>query len=198
MPADEYVTMASDIHVLGNPLLKTQHFIGASKWEKVSDTEVIGWHQLRVPHQRYTDETKKEVAVKGHAHGSNQHWYAKVNGTWKFAGLSVEIRWGEFEFEKVFATGEEKFGETEKGVVNTQIATGIPADDSLLPGGYLDKPLMAPENTPENPLNAKSETSTVAAGASTIENMSAEERASMLTRVEANREGIANGAMVHA
>ena len=70
--------MASDPHVLGDPLLKTQHFIGSSKWEKVSDTEVIGWHQLRVPHQRYTDETKTQVAVKGHAHGTNQHWYKKV------------------------------------------------------------------------------------------------------------------------
>ena len=119
MPADEYVAMASDPHVLGDPLLKTQHFIGASRWEKVSDTEVVGWHQLRVPHQRYTDETRTEVAIKGHAHGTNQHWYRKVDGQWKFAGLAPEIRWGEFDFEKVFASGRDTFGEQEKALQET-------------------------------------------------------------------------------
>ena len=125
--------MASDPHVLGDPLLKTQHFIGSSKWEKVSDTEVIGWHQLRVPHQRYTDETKTQVAVKGHAHGTNQHWYKKVDGKWKFAGLAVEIKWGEFDFDKVFASGREKetLGESEKQekmADEAAVLTGIPGN----------------------------------------------------------------------
>ena len=130
LPADEYVAMASDPHVLGDPLLKTQHFIGSSKWEKVSDTEAIGWHQLRVPHQRYTDETKTAVAVKGHAHGTNQHWYKKVDGKWKFAGLAVEIKWGEFDLDKVFASGRDTFGESEKEKLVDEAAfmTGIPAD----------------------------------------------------------------------
>ena len=133
LPADEYVAMASDPHVLGDPLLKTQHFIGSSKWEKVSDTEVIGWHQLRVPHQRYTDETKTQVAVKGHAHGTNQHWYKKVDGKWKFAGLAVEIKWGEFDFDKVFASGREQetLGESEKKekmADEAAVLTGIPGN----------------------------------------------------------------------
>ena len=34
MPADEFITMASDPHVLGDKTLKTQHFQGASKWER--------------------------------------------------------------------------------------------------------------------------------------------------------------------
>ena len=128
LPADEYVAMASDPHVLGDPLLKTQHFIGSSKWEKVSDTEAIGWHQLRVPHQRYTDETKTAVAVKGHAHGTNQHWYRKVEGKWKFAGLAVEIKWGEFDLDKVFASGRDTFGDSEKEKMMEEAAvlTGIP------------------------------------------------------------------------
>ena len=136
LPADEYVAMASDPHVLGDPLLKTQHFIGSSKWEKVSDTEVIGWHQLRVPHQRYTDETKTAVAVKGHAHGTNQHWYKKVDGKWKFAGLAVEIKWGEFDLDKVFASGRDTFGESEKEklVDEAAVMTGIPADATGPPG----------------------------------------------------------------
>lgn len=107
MPAEEFLKMASDPNVLGDPLLMTQHFIGGTKWEKVSDDEIIGYHQLRVPHQRYKDSSRKEIVVKGHAHSFNQHWYKKVNGVWKFAGLNPDIRWGEFDFDKVFEAGRE-------------------------------------------------------------------------------------------
>ena len=111
MPADEYLAMISDKSVLGNPVLRTQHFIGATRWEKVSDTEVIGWHQLRVPHQVYADESLKEVTVKGHAHSLNQHWYRKVDGVWKFAGLCPDILWTEYNFDQVFAAGRDAFGD---------------------------------------------------------------------------------------
>lgn len=137
LPADEYVAMASDPHVLGNPLLMTQHFVGSSKWEKVSDTEVVGWHQLRVPHQKYTDETKTTIAVKGHAHSTNQHWYKKVDGKWKFAGLAVYMKWGEYDLDKVFARGRDTFGESEKEKLKDEVAivAGIPgsAADPLTP-----------------------------------------------------------------
>ncbi|OCK84534.1 scytalone dehydratase [Lepidopterella palustris CBS 459.81] len=119
MPADEFLKMASDPNVLGDPLLKTQHFIGGTKWEKVSDTEITGYHQLRVPHQRYTDETRTNVAVKGHAHSTNTHWYKKVDGVWKFAGLRPDIRWFEYDFDKVFESGRDSFGEA-------KAASGIP------------------------------------------------------------------------
>lgn len=104
--------MISDKSVLGNPLLRTQHFIGgASKWEKVSDTEITGYHQLRVPHQVYTDASLEKVSVKGHAHSHNTHYYQKVEGVWKFAGLKPDIRWSEYDFDKVFASGRDSFGE---------------------------------------------------------------------------------------
>ncbi|EON67138.1 scytalone dehydratase [Coniosporium apollinis CBS 100218] len=111
MPADDFLAMISSKAVLGDKTLKTQHFIGGTKWEKVNDTEAIGWHQLRVPHQKYKDESMKEVLVKGHAHSTNQHWYKKVDGVWKFAGLCPDIRWFEYDFDKVFASGREAFGE---------------------------------------------------------------------------------------
>jgi scytalone dehydratase len=147
MPADDFVAMASDPKVLGDKTLMTQHFQGASKWEKVSDNEIIGYHQLRVPHQKYTDETRKTVAVKGttletprqmsmanywtgHAHSSNTHWYKKdKDGVWKFAGLCPDIRWFEYDFDKVFASGREELGEKEKeeeGAKLAQQAEGIP------------------------------------------------------------------------
>lgn len=122
MPADEFVAMASNPAVLGDPLLRTQHFIGGTRWERVSEDEAIGYHQLRVPHQKYTDATLKTVAVKGHAHSHNTHWYKKVEGVWKFAGLNPDIRWFEYDFDKVFASGREAFGEEEMA----KQASGIP------------------------------------------------------------------------
>lgn len=111
MPASEFIAMISAPSVLGNPLLRTQHFIGGTRWEKISDTEVIGHHQLRVPHQKYRDESMSEVVVKGHAHSYNKHWYRKIDGVWKFAGLAPDIRWSEYDFDQVFADGRENFGE---------------------------------------------------------------------------------------
>ncbi|KAL8772820.1 MAG: hypothetical protein Q9209_002165 [Squamulea sp. 1 TL-2023] len=136
MPADEYVAMASSPSVLGDPLLKTQHFIGASKWEKVSEDEVVGWHQMRVPHQRYVDEGMKEVKVKGHAHGTNQHWYRKVEGAWKFAGLAPEIKWGEFEWDRVFEDGKETYGEKEKErmVEQMRVIEGVSEEGLVVDG----------------------------------------------------------------
>ncbi|KXH66591.1 scytalone dehydratase [Colletotrichum salicis] len=107
MPAEDYVAMMSSKPMLGSPLLKTQHLVGASRWERISDTEVVGHHQLRVPHQKYTDETFTQVAVKGHAHSSNKHWYRKVDGVWKFAGLSPRMHWSEYDFEAVAAEGRD-------------------------------------------------------------------------------------------
>jgi len=106
MPAQSFVTMASDPHVLGNPLLKTQHLVGASKWVKVSDTEITGYHQMRVAHQKYAKEDLKEVAVKGHAHGKSTIWYRKVEGIWKFAGVEPDIRWSEYDHDRIFGQGQ--------------------------------------------------------------------------------------------
>jgi len=123
MPAEEYLAMISDKNVLGNPVLRTQHFVGATKWEKVSDTEVIGYHQLRVPHQVYSDETLSEVKVKGHAHSTNTHWYRKVDGVWKFAGLCPDIRWCEYDFDKVFAAGRDEFAEAKADAKGADVKT---------------------------------------------------------------------------
>jgi scytalone dehydratase len=114
MTAEDFVKMISDHNVLGDPLLKTQHFIGGTKWEKVSDDEIIGYHQLRVPHQKYADSSMTIIAVKGHAHASNTHWYKKIDGAWKFAGLKPDIRWFEYDFDQVFANGRTSFGEARK------------------------------------------------------------------------------------
>lgn len=99
--------MVSSPHVLGNPRLKTQHFVGTSKWEKVSEDEIVGHHQMRVAHQRYMDTDLKTVDIKGHSHGSATMWYKKVDGAWKFAGLRPNERWFEYDYDKIFGGANE-------------------------------------------------------------------------------------------
>ncbi|KAK2751530.1 scytalone dehydratase [Colletotrichum kahawae] len=107
MPAADYVAMISTPAVLGSPLLKTQHFVGATKWEKVSDAEIIGHHQLRVPHIKVSDANPPVEEKKGHAHSYNQHWYRKIDGVWKFAGLRPEVRFGEYDMKGIFESGRQ-------------------------------------------------------------------------------------------
>ena len=111
MPAEEFLGMASDPRVIGNPRVKTQHFAGASKWVRTSDTEITGYHQMRVAHQKYEDKELTTVAVKGHTHGKATIWYRKVDGVWKFAGVEPDIRWSEYNADKIWEEGIEKFGE---------------------------------------------------------------------------------------
>ncbi|KAL4975326.1 histidine phosphatase superfamily [Aspergillus desertorum] len=82
MPADEFVAVASHPHVLSNPLLKTQHFVGTTRWEKVGDSKNFEHHQMRVAHQKNLDAEMKEVVVKGHGHGSAMVTYRKIDGEW--------------------------------------------------------------------------------------------------------------------
>ena len=102
--------MAFDPKVIGNPRLKTQHLVGASKWMKTSEIEITGHLQMRVAHQKYADEKMTEIAAKGHAHSKGTMWYRRVDGVWKFAGIEPGIRWSEYDHDKIFEEGEEKFG----------------------------------------------------------------------------------------
>ena len=102
MSAADFMAMVTDEDFLGDACVKTQHLLGMTSWERISDTEVIGHHQLRAAHQVYTDASLKEVKLKGHSHATNEHYYRKVDGVWKFAGLKPTVRWNEHNFEKVF------------------------------------------------------------------------------------------------
>ncbi|KAG6157955.1 hypothetical protein E4U25_004506 [Claviceps purpurea] len=103
MPADEFVGMVSSPGFLGNPLIKTQHFVGMTRWTQTSEDSITGRHQMRVAHQKYADAQMKEVVLKGHGHGGATTWFRKVDGDWKFAGIEPEIRWAEFDLDKIFA-----------------------------------------------------------------------------------------------
>lgn len=102
MPAEDYMQMVTDRDFLGDPTIKTRHLLGGTWWEKVSDTFVIGHHQLRAAHQVYTDASLDTVKLKGHSHAANEHYYRKVDGVWKFAGLKPTVRFNEDRFGDVF------------------------------------------------------------------------------------------------
>ncbi len=102
MPAEEFVNMISSDGFLGDPLIKTQHLLGATEWKRISETEVIGHHQLRAAHNRFTGPDMQRIDRRGHSHATNEHFYKKVDGVWKFAGLRPTVRWNEYDFEKIF------------------------------------------------------------------------------------------------
>jgi scytalone dehydratase len=55
---DEYVAILSSTKLLGDPRMKTQHLLGASKRECLDDGSVQVGHQIRVAHQRYIVDPK--------------------------------------------------------------------------------------------------------------------------------------------
>lgn len=121
MSSRDFMTMVTSPDFLGDPCVKTQHLLGATRWEKISSTEVIGHHQLRAAHQVYTAPDLKEVKLRGHSYATNEHYYTKVDGVWKFAGLKPRVNWNEHEFEKVFKgsyTEEGKSGHVLGGNAN--------------------------------------------------------------------------------
>ncbi|KAG8665392.1 Pituitary homeobox 2 [Fusarium poae] len=105
MPAKDFIAMVSAPSFVGDPLVDTQHFIGGSKYEAISTDRVVGKHQLRAAHQRYTGTDKTVVEARGHCHALMQHTYVKIEGEWKLAGLKPKIYWTEFDFDKIFKSG---------------------------------------------------------------------------------------------
>ena len=102
MPADHFASFMFHPGFVGDPLVSTQHLLGASKFTQVSADEVQACHQIRAAHQRYTGADKQTVENKGHGHAMIRHKYSRIDGVWKFAGLRPEVRWNEFAFDKIF------------------------------------------------------------------------------------------------
>ena len=88
--------------LLGDPLVHTQHFLGATRYEWVSESEIIAIHQIRAAHQRYENLNLTSVAHRGHCHGIVKHWYKKIDRAWKLTGVRPEMDWTEHDFNKIF------------------------------------------------------------------------------------------------
>ncbi|RMZ79468.1 hypothetical protein DV738_g3414, partial [Chaetothyriales sp. CBS 135597] len=63
--------------------IKTRHFIGASKYQKVAHDEIVGWHQVGVLQYQFTDSTMSIPSGEVRTHTNNKFWYKKINGSWK-------------------------------------------------------------------------------------------------------------------
>jgi len=93
----DFAAIISNMKVIGDERLKTQHLLGKGKWERLSDGSVTVTHQIRVAHQRYTDKDLVVVANKGHAHGTTQHWFRKIEGSWKLEGVEPQLVFTEYD-----------------------------------------------------------------------------------------------------
>ena len=93
-------------HLIGDPLVRTQHLLGARTDEWISETEVTTIHQIRAAHQRYVDLDLTKVAHKGHGLGTVKHWFKKIDGVWKLSGIRPEMYWTEYDFPKIFRSPE--------------------------------------------------------------------------------------------
>lgn len=112
MAAESFVAMMSSPGFLGDPLLKTQHLLGACEWEKVNADFVIARQQLRAGHLRFEDETHKVEKQRGHSHATNEFYFKRVwikdaeggqgGWEWRWAGLKPVVRWNEYDFETIF------------------------------------------------------------------------------------------------
>ena len=128
MPAHEFVTMMKNPLFLGDPNIVSQHLLGLSKWEKISDKEVVSQHQSRAAHIRYEEGQKgKKIAAKGHGHGRVEMRYklveenAREGTVWKWAGIKTKVHFNEYEFEKVFLGSAGKFEEDKTKVAGCTI-----------------------------------------------------------------------------
>ena len=90
----------SHIGLIGDPLVQTQHLIGASKWQKIREDFAVGLHQLRAAHQRYAAPDRKYVQTKGYGYAFVKHLYMRVDGVWKLGGLKMTVRWSDRESRK--------------------------------------------------------------------------------------------------
>ena len=104
MSVDDFLAFVSSPHFLGDPLIHTQHLLGASKFETTGEDEVLGSWQIRAAHQRY--DATGQVECNGHGHAMIEHWYRKVpekaGKVWKLAGVKPHVRWNEGNFERIF------------------------------------------------------------------------------------------------
>ncbi len=80
----------------------------------------------------------REVAVKGHAHGTATVWYRRVavwGHEWKFAGVCPHIRWSEFDYDKVFEQGKEQLGDVEEGEGGERGIGGVDGEELKMAEG---------------------------------------------------------------
>ena len=92
MPRDDFINAMRHRGLVGDMCIRTQHHIGASKWEKQSNDYIIGHHQLRAAHQRYSATDMRTIESEGNGHSMVTMFYGRLDGEWKIVGLKPTVR----------------------------------------------------------------------------------------------------------
>ena len=92
MLAEDFVALVASPKMFGNPLLRTQHLVGASKWEKATDNEIFAYHQIRSGSVQLVDTESKVESAEKFRRVIIKHTYSKIYGHWKLAGLKPMSR----------------------------------------------------------------------------------------------------------
>lgn len=100
MSAQSFLAFVSSPVFLGNPLIRTQHLLGASKYVKLGENTALGRIQIRAAHQR--EDSNGKACHNGHGHALLHHLYQSINGRWLLAGVKPVVYWNEGPFEKIF------------------------------------------------------------------------------------------------
>jgi scytalone dehydratase len=113
LTADQFLELSKNKNRLGG-LVDCIHHVGASKFERTGPDTVTGHHQVFVKYKRYRSMVKKEDEVEATGEGLTMmlHYYQKVDGNWKLAGVKPQVRMSQFNFPEIFK--ELPKGNTEK------------------------------------------------------------------------------------
>jgi scytalone dehydratase len=101
MPKADFLKRATNPTNLGG-LIDCSHIIGSSQYEKLSDNEALGHHQIYVRYVRWTDDEKKTVEVASEGLIIMTHSYEKFDGGWKLVGTCPQPRLGDLNAGKIF------------------------------------------------------------------------------------------------
>lgn len=91
-PAEDYIAMISAPNRLGNPLVGTQHLLGASTWERTAERNITAAYQFRAQHVRFGDNGNgsrtNEQLRAAVIYGTVEHYFHEEgDGKWKLSGL---------------------------------------------------------------------------------------------------------------
>ena len=116
MPSASYIAMMSNPATLGNPLVGTQHLLGASTFERNErdGEEIVGTWQLRAHHVRFAASKLglddgdggrgREVLATATGSAVIKHFYRRdERGQWKLAGLQPTVLFDEGDLKALFA-----------------------------------------------------------------------------------------------
>lgn len=106
-PAAEYIATVNAAEKLGNPVVATQHLLGASTWSRPATNNITATYQVRAQHLRFGrdaagNRTSKQLATAA-IYGTVDHHFVKKNKIWKLAGLKPTTSFVEGDMDAIFA-----------------------------------------------------------------------------------------------